>query len=103
VAGRVGLVLMQKPLAALLKLPSTQLIVFSRGRRGISGAMGVKRGVCKDSASSRHWQRLFVLESAIKLMAALVLVYVGYGVFVPWRHRHFCGSGVCILSGLTFC
>jgi len=77
----VGLVLMQKPLAALLKLPSTQLIVFSRGRRAFLAPMGVKRGGLQGQCQFAPLATTFVLESAIKLMAALVLVYVGYGVF----------------------
>jgi O-antigen/teichoic acid export membrane protein len=80
VLAAVGLVLLQKPIAALLKLPSTQLIVFLAVAVAFLAPVGVKRGGLQGQCQFTPLATTFVLESAIKLMAAMVLVYVGYGV-----------------------
>jgi O-antigen/teichoic acid export membrane protein len=81
VLAAVGLVLVQKPIAALLKLPSSQLIVFLAVAVAFLAPMGVKRGGLQGQCQFAPLATTFVLESAIKLMAALVLIYAGYGVF----------------------
>jgi O-antigen/teichoic acid export membrane protein len=75
-----GLVLLNEPLVALLKLPSTTLIAFLAVALAFQAPMGVKRGGLQGQCQFAPLATTFVLESAIKLMSAVVLVSLGYGV-----------------------
>jgi O-antigen/teichoic acid export membrane protein len=75
-----GLVFLKDPLVSLLKLPSTTLITFLAVAVAFQAPMGVKRGGLQGQCQFAPLASTFVLESAVKLMSAVVLIYVGYGM-----------------------
>jgi O-antigen/teichoic acid export membrane protein len=76
----VAVVLLREPIASVLKLPTAVLISLLGVAVAFSAPMGVKRGGLQGQYQFAPLATTFVLESAVKLVSALLLVYLGYGV-----------------------
>ncbi|MCU1285217.1 MAG: hypothetical protein JWO13_1567 [Acidobacteriales bacterium] len=76
----VSLILAREPIANLLKLPSSTLIVFLGLAVAFSAPIGVKRGGLQGDCQFTWLASTFIIESATKLTVALLFVYLGYGV-----------------------
>ena len=76
-----GLLFGSRAIAELLRLPSAWLIVLLAIGIAFSVPLGVKRGALQGLCSFPALTGNFILESLVKLLSALVLVGMGYGIF----------------------
>lgn len=76
-----ALYLLRAPLASLLKLPSDGLIILLAAAVAFSLPMGVKRGGLQGLCSFRSLSGNFILESGVKFLVAVAIIYLGYGMF----------------------
>lgn len=76
-----GMILASPGIAHLLRLPSPLLVVLLGIGLMFYPALGVKRGVLQGTCNFRYLSGNFILEALVKLVAAVGLVWVGYGSF----------------------
>ena len=83
VALAVGLTLLivSTPVAHILRLPSAALVMILAAGIAFSVPLGVKRGALQGICSFGPLSSNFIAESMTKLVAALILVWAGYGVY----------------------
>ena len=77
----VALYLLRAPLANLLKLPSEGLVILLAAAVAFSLPMGVKRGGLQGLCAFRSLSGNFILESGVKFLVAVAIIYLGYGMF----------------------
>ncbi len=81
IAVAVVLVLARGAVTSLFRLNTPALIIFLAVAVSFSVPTGVKRGGLQGLCNFQSLNSNFVLEAVVKLVAALVLVGVGYGVY----------------------
>jgi O-antigen/teichoic acid export membrane protein len=73
-------VVFQEPIRDFLRLPPGGLVIILALGLAFYVPLGVKRGTLQGLCKFRQLSWNFVIEAASKLLLALVLVYLGYGV-----------------------
>lgn len=76
-----GMILFSNLIGSLLRLPSHLLIVLLGIGLMFYPALGVKRGVLQGTCNFRYLSGNFVLESVVKLLTSVFLVWAGFGTF----------------------
>jgi O-antigen/teichoic acid export membrane protein len=76
-----GLALASPWLAAALRMPSPWLLVLMGVAIAVYVPVGVRRGYFHGECQFPRLAGNFVVEAAVRLLAALILVLVGWGVF----------------------
>ena len=72
--------LVRSPISRLLKLPSNVLVMLLALAVAFSLPMGVKRGGLQGLCAFRKLSGNFVLESAVKFLVAVAVIYMGFGM-----------------------
>lgn len=81
IAVAIALVLARGGIASLLRLKTPSLIVFLAVAVAFSVPTGVKRGGLQGLCNFQSLNNNYVLEAVVKLVAALSLVGIGYGIY----------------------
>jgi O-antigen/teichoic acid export membrane protein len=76
-----SLLALSSPITRLLRLPSALLVMILAIGIAFSVPLGVKRGALQGLCSFAPLSGNFIVESLTKLVAALLLVWLGYGVY----------------------
>ena len=81
IAVAMALVLARNGIASLLRLNNPYLIIFLAVAIAFSVPTGVKRGGLQGICNFQSLNNNYVLEAVAKLVAALTLVGIGYGIY----------------------